>query len=109
MSGQSWLDDVQRFDAAGDDVGSALSAIASAMAEEDAPMLAAGAIGGAAVSGVSGSGTEYVVYVSSGVRERDLAQVAEAYGVPVESVALLSAVEMLQTQYRGIASCATQW
>lgn len=108
MTNPSWLDDVQRFDAAGDDVGSALSAIASAMGDEAAP-LAAGAIGGAAVSGVSGSGTEYVVYVSSGVLERDLAQVAEAYGVPVESVALLPAAEMLQTQYRGIASCATQW
>lgn len=109
MNNPSWLDGVQRFDAAGDDVGSALSAIASAMDEEAVPELVVGAIGGAAVSGVSGSGTEYVVYVSSGVREQDLAQVAEAYGVPVEQVSLLPAAEMLQTQYRGIASCATQW
>lgn len=109
MTNPSWLDGVRRFDAAGDGVGSALSAIASAMDEEAVLELVAGAIVGAAVSGVSGSGTEYVVYVSSGVREQDLAQVAEVYGVPVEQVSLLPAAEMLHTQYQGIASCATQW
>lgn len=109
MSEPSWLKDVQRFDSAGQDVGSALSAIAEAMDGETGPELVAGAVGGAAVDGVNGTGTEYVVYVSTGVREADLQKVADTYGVPKEVVRLLAAAEMLDSQYQGVASCATQW
>lgn len=109
MSEPSWLSDVQRFNADGSDVGSALSAIAEAMDGEAGPELVASAVGGAAVDGVNGAGTEYVVYVSTGVRESDLQKVADAYGVPKEVVRLLAAAEMLDSQYQGVAGCATQW
>lgn len=108
MNTPDWLNQVEPLPTNGDGVGAALAAVGQVLERELRAELPAGEVGGAAVQ-VPGSGTEYVVYVATGSQAVDIARIAESYGVTTDLVSLCSAAKMLEVQYQGVASCATQW
>lgn len=100
-----WLSQVKQLSvevAAGQsDIGAALSALADEMVP-----VKSGDVIAAAIDRVD-QGTEFAVLVSSGDVAADVARLTEKYEVHPSAVVLMSAADMIEQQYNGVATCST--
>lgn len=85
------------------DVGAALSALADELVSVKAGDVIAAAIDR------GDRGTEFAVLVSDGDVSADVARLAEKYEVHASAVVLMSAAEMIERQYDGVATCTTEF